>query len=82
MLWVDKILFLAIHLQLCLIARSIAEVARFLLLHVLLGSPAFVGASAVLGESMAVPHSVALSLREVVLSHHAWAEQTVEIFLI
>lgn len=61
-LWVDKILFLAIHLQLGLIPSSVAEIACFLLLHFLLGSPAFVGASTVLGESMAVPHSIALSL--------------------
>lgn len=78
-LGVDQVLFLTVHLNLCLVATPRSHVV-FLLLHILLRSPSV--RCAVLVETMTVPHSIILCLRQVVLPHHAWAEQTIEVFLI
>ena len=63
-----------------LVAIPGPHVASFRLLHILLGSSAI--GSAVLRETVAVSDSVVLSLREVVLAHHARAQQAVQVVLI
>jgi len=80
MLRIDQILLLAVHLELSLVAIPGTHIASFGLLHILLCSSAIW--STVLCEAVAVSDSVVLSLREVVLAHHAWAQQAVQVVLI
>lgn len=61
-------------------ATATNAASHLLSLQILLRTPAI--SAATLWEAMTISHAIILRLRQIILTHHGWTEQTIKVFLI